>query len=78
MKKQKELAQLIAKKRLKPPEAERMLRLDSWVDDPNDTCGTSHKQFVHPVKKGKVTIPFHVKELTEQTTRSIKKQAGLL
>ena len=78
MKKQKELAKLLARKRLKPPEAERMVKIDGWVDDPNDTGGTSHKQFVHPVKKGKVTIPFHVKELNEKTTHNIKEQAGLL
>ena len=78
MKKQKELTKLLAMKRLKPPEAERMVRIDGWVEDPNDTGGTSHKQFVHPLKKGKVTIPFHAEEINEKTTRKIKLQAGLL
>ena len=78
MKKQKELAKLLAKKRLKPPEAERMIKIDGWVEDPNDTGGTSHKQYIHLFKKGKVTIPFHVKEINEKTTQKIKEQAGLL
>lgn len=78
MRKLKELSRLLKRKRLKPPEAERMIRIDGWVDDLNDTGGTSHKQFIHPTKKGKVTIPFHVKEINSTTTHSIKEQAGLL
>ncbi len=34
-------------------------------------------QKLHPTKPGKVTIPFHKKDLPIGTEKSIKKQAGL-
>ena len=38
----------------------------------------SHRQFVHPDKKGKVTVAFHgKKEIPPKTLSSILKQAGL-
>jgi predicted RNA binding protein YcfA (HicA-like mRNA interferase family) len=38
----------------------------------------SHRQFKHPVKKGRVTIPGHVgEELPPGLYNSIMKQAGL-
>jgi predicted RNA binding protein YcfA (HicA-like mRNA interferase family) len=37
----------------------------------------SHKQFPHPVKPGRVTVPHPVKELKIGTLKSIAKQAGL-
>ena len=37
----------------------------------------SHRHYVHPVKPGKVTIPFHSKELSKIVEKSIRKQAGL-
>lgn len=37
----------------------------------------SHRQYAHPTKKGRVTIPFHSKELNITVERSILKQAGL-
>lgn len=37
----------------------------------------SHRQYVHPTKPGKVTIPFHSKDLPKGTENSIRKQAGL-
>lgn len=37
----------------------------------------SHHHFVHPVKKGLVTIPHPKKDLPIKTVKSIKKQAGL-
>lgn len=39
----------------------------------------SHKQFKHPTKKGRVTIPDHGKgkELSHKDVNSILKQAGL-
>lgn len=39
-------------------------------------CG-SHRQYIHPYKKGKVTIPFHTKDLPIKTEKMILKQAGL-
>lgn len=35
----------------------------------------SHRQYAHPTKKGKVTIPFHSKELSKMVENSILKQA---
>lgn len=37
----------------------------------------SHKQYKHPTKKGKVTIPNHTGDLHPKTAKSILKQAGL-
>ncbi|MBQ6384752.1 MAG: type II toxin-antitoxin system HicA family toxin [Lachnospiraceae bacterium] len=37
----------------------------------------SHKQYKHPTKPGKVTIPFHKGDLDIRTANSILKQAGL-
>ena len=37
----------------------------------------SHKQFKHPVKKGRVTVPHPKRELPIGTLRSIEKQAGI-
>jgi len=39
----------------------------------------SHRQYKHPSKTGKVTIPFHKPdELHPKTAKSILKQAGLV
>ena len=37
----------------------------------------SHRHYVHPTKPGKVTIPFHSRELSRIVEKSIRKQAGL-
>ena len=37
----------------------------------------SHKQFKHPVKSGRVTIPFPKKDIPLGTLKSIEKQSGL-
>jgi predicted RNA binding protein YcfA (HicA-like mRNA interferase family) len=37
----------------------------------------SHKQFKHPSKPGRVTVPYPKKDLPIGTIRSIEKQAGL-
>ena len=37
----------------------------------------SHRHYVHPIKSGKVTIPFHSKELSKIVEKAIRKQAGL-
>jgi len=38
----------------------------------------SHGQFIHPTKKGKVTVPIHGKdEIPHKTLNSIFKQAGI-
>ncbi len=53
---------------------ERIILADGWVL--KNQVG-SHRHYTHPVKKGKVTIPFHSKDLTRKTELSILKQAGL-
>ena len=37
----------------------------------------SHRQYKHPTKPGKVTIPFHRGDLDKGTVKSILTQAGL-
>lgn len=58
----------------KPTEMEKIILADGWVF--KDQTG-SHRHYVHPTKKGKVTIPFHGKDLPKGTENSILKQAGL-
>ena len=36
-----------------------------------------HRQYKHPTKKGKVTVPFHRGDLDKGTVKSIFKQAGI-
>lgn len=49
---------------------ERLILANGWVLK-------SQVGFQHPTKKGKVTIPFHTKDLSKSTEQSILKQAGL-
>lgn len=37
----------------------------------------SHKQFNHPTKSGRVTVPHPVKDLPMGTLKSIERQSGL-
>ena len=37
----------------------------------------SHRQFIHPTKKGKVTVPVHSGDIPAGTLNAILKQAGL-
>lgn len=53
---------------------ERIILADGWVF--KNQAG-SHRHYIHPTKSGKVTIPFHAKDLTRKTELSILKQAGL-
>ena len=60
---------------LKPKEMEKIILADGWVF--KEQHG-SHRQYVHPTKDGKVTIPFYKgKELDKRTELSIRRQAGL-
>ncbi len=36
----------------------------------------SHKQFKHPTKKGRVTVPYPSRDIPLGTLKSIEKQAG--
>ncbi len=53
---------------------EKLILADGWVL--KGQVG-SHRHYIHPSKKGKVTIPFHSKDLAKGTELSILKQAGL-
>lgn len=37
----------------------------------------SHLQLIHPVKKGKITVPVHCGDIPKGTLNAILKQAGL-
>ncbi len=59
---------------LKPREMENLILADGWVF--KSQTG-SHRHYTHPTKPGKVTIPFHGKDIPKITEKSILKQAGL-
>lgn len=59
----------------KPIEMERIIVADGWKFKSQNG---SHRQYIHPTKQGKVTIPFHSKELPHKTEKSILRQAGLI
>lgn len=59
---------------MKPKEVIKLLRKDGWTL--KEQHG-SHMQFIHPTKRGKVTIPYHNKDFKVKTLKSILKQAGL-
>ena len=65
----------------KPKELERIILEDGWVFKMQTG---SHRHYTHPTKPGKVTIPFHCKDIPVGITdimdskgNSILKQAGL-
>lgn len=58
----------------KPIELEKLIFADGWKFK-NQTG--SHQHYIHPSKPGKVTIPFHCKDIPKGTELSILKQAGL-
>ena len=55
-------------------ELEKILLEDGWYF--KNQKG-SHRQYKHPSKPGKVTIPFHTRDVDKGTADSILKQAGL-
>ncbi len=59
---------------MKAKEVIAVLHRDGWV---LKTQKGSHMQFIHPRKKGKVTLPNHKGDLPLGTLNSIMKQAGL-
>lgn len=58
----------------KPKEMEKLICSDGWTF--KSQVG-SHRHYIHPTKAGKVTIPFHCRDLTKSEENSILKQAGL-
>ena len=54
----------------------KLIKKDGWYETKSNTG--SHRQFKHPSKPGRVTIPEHgSKDLAKGTVNSILKQAGL-
>ena len=58
----------------KPLEMEKLILADGWTF--KSQTG-SHRHYIHSIKPGKVTIPFHCKDLPKGTENSILKQARL-
>jgi predicted RNA binding protein YcfA (HicA-like mRNA interferase family) len=52
----------------------RQLQKDGWYEV--NQVG-SHKQFKHPKKKGRVTVPHPKRDIPKGTLKSIEKQAGI-
>lgn len=62
-------------KRFKVKEILKMLKEDGWYLSKHN--GTSHRQFKHPTKKGKVTVNGKPSDtLSQELLNSIFKQAG--
>lgn len=60
---------------MKVREITKLLLEDGWYLDKKG--GTSHFQYKHPTKKGKVTISQHSGDIPMGTIKSIMRQAGL-
>lgn len=59
---------------MKVREIEKIIKSDGWV---YKNSKGSHDHYIHPTKKGKVTIPNHKGDLDPRTAKSIFEQAGL-
>jgi predicted RNA binding protein YcfA (HicA-like mRNA interferase family) len=55
-------------------EIERIILNDGWI---LKAVKGSHHQYIHPVKPGKITIPYHSRDIAPVIVNSILKQAGL-
>ena len=60
---------------MKAKEVEKLIKADGWYEVRSNSG--SHRQYKHPAKKGKISIPFHPGDLPPGTLHSILKQAGL-
>jgi predicted RNA binding protein YcfA (HicA-like mRNA interferase family) len=52
----------------------RILKENGWYEVHQ---AGSHKQFKHPEKKGRVTVPHPKRDIPRGTLKSIEKQAGI-
>ena len=59
---------------MKVRELEKILMKDGWYEVAQKG---SHRQYKHPTKNGKVTIPIHTGDIHPDTVKSILIQAGL-
>jgi len=55
-------------------EVEKLIKADGWIF--KEAKG-SHYQYVHPAKKGRVTLPFHSGDIPAGTLNSILRQADI-
>lgn len=55
-------------------EMERVILADGWYEVAQRG---SHRHYKHPTKKGKITIPFHARDLLKSTENKILKTAKL-
>jgi predicted RNA binding protein YcfA (HicA-like mRNA interferase family) len=60
---------------MKPREVIQRLLADGWIERARK--GTSHRQFTHAAKVGKITVPDHNRDLPPGTLHIILKKAGL-
>ena len=60
--------------KIKFRELEKIILDDGWI---YKSCTGSHYHYVHPNKKGKVTIPNHKGDISKLVVNSVYKQAGL-
>lgn len=60
---------------IRPKDMERIILADGWVFKRQ---AGSHRQYIHPKKNGKITIPFHCRDIPKGTECSILRQAGLI
>ena len=51
---------------IKPREMEKLILADGWIFKSQEG---SHRHYVHPTKPGKVTIPFHCKDIAKCTEK---------
>jgi len=60
---------------MKPREVKKRLEADGWVELPGGK--TSHRNYKHPTKPGKVQVPFHPRDINPITLKNIEKQSGV-
>ena len=59
---------------MKALEAERILKADGWYEVP---ASGGHRQYKHPTKPGRATIPFHRGDLSMIVIKGLERQTGL-
>ena len=58
----------------KARELERIIRKEGWYFIGQEG---SHRHYAHPTKPGKITIPFHSKDVSKAVENNVLKQAGI-
>lgn len=59
---------------MKAIEAHRAITKDGWYEVPSKG---GHRQYKHPTKPGRATIPFHGGDLSLDVVRSLERQTGV-